>query len=161
MDEAVNVRLLLSVELCLICLPKQLRCVSHDTINPAHRARVHEVDALGVCLVLFVRQCPVAEEPVFATRAGPSMIHRKQSVGHVLLGIGEVSLHVGIVPLQQSEVAILLISLPGRICDEGTPERSATASPEGWTHMGYLAIISLRICIALQPVPVERIHVVV
>ena len=159
-DEAVDVRLLLLVKLCLVCLAKQFRRVCHDAIDPAHRARIHEVYALGVCLMLLVGQRPVAEEPVLSACARPSVFHRKQSVGHVLFGIRKVALHVGIVPLQEPEVAILLISLPRSIRDEGTPEGSAAALPEGRTDVRHLAIVALRICIALQPVPVERIHVV-
>ena len=88
------------------------------------------------------------------------MFHCKQSVGHVLLGIRKVTLHVGVVPFEESDVAILLISLPRGICDESTPEWPATTSPECRTNVRHFAIVALCICVALQPVAIERIHVV-
>ena len=110
--------------------------------------------------MFLVGQGPVAKEPVFASGAWPAVFYGEQAVGHVLFGVGNVALHVGIVPAEEPYVAVLLVGLPRGVGDEGAPEGASAALPEGWPYVRHLAVVALGIGIALQPVAVEGVEVV-
>ena len=110
--------------------------------------------------MLFVGESPVPEEPVLAMRFGPAVLEAQQSVRHVLLGILQVELHVGVEAFQHPPVAVLQVGLPGSVDDKGAPEWTASAGPRCRCHVRHLAVVALRIAVCLKPVAIEGIEVV-
>ena len=149
MNLIVDVLLLLLIECCIIGLTQNLSNSGHNAIYPAHGTTVHIVDTFCMMLVLLVGQRPVAQEPMLAEGGGPTMFQTQQTIWHILLGILQVALHIGIILLQHPLIAILQIGLPRSIGYEGAPEGASATSPDGWSHMRHFSVIALCIAVSL------------